>query len=772
MGSNGLFSSRRAYLRSVIASGVLVPFSGCNWASDETDASETETVVFTDSETATTVTDAPTATQTETKSDQIFDGGGIKSFARAIRTAANLNATLQIEEGTYRFDRHPSDAGQFFHLELSGISDVTIDGNDSTIVFSNPSFGGLRFRNGENVSLRNLSFDYDPVPFTQGEITMYSESNRTITVELDGGFPSLNEGMFDRADEVYALTHAADGGFVEGVRDSGRADKFFTEFESRGNRVFRLHVADRSTFAGIEEGRRLTVVARANGTTVNFYKASNPSLENVTVHTSSGAAFAMEVCGNPTFNDCAVIRPESSDRQLASVADGIRITNCRNGAIIENCRHDMLGDDGIAIDARMVRVQGFESDRTISVNSVHPFVVKVGDILEAMSPSGVVRGELPEIESYEERSPRTPENRTKPAKITFAEPVRETLAVDDYVANSATASAGYVIRNNELRNHRANLIRANSKDGLIEENLLAGVNMNAIEIHSGTRGTWPPKRWVSNVTVRGNTMRDIGLRYISVGNAAAVNIHHETEPGYVTRARPNQDVEVVNNVIENTVSAGIDAEATEGLRIEGNSMSELNQLQLSGYGIALSNVADGDVIGNDVSGSSELLSAFGIQRGCKDISASENSFSLDGNQAESELIEKVPVTFTFNRTVRPVEDGRQLAFRCFSLALVDGSDSVVLEANLGEDESGVTFGEGIDGVEKDDGGTWRWFGPAEQSSILYFFGDDLERAEMLRLEGKAIESGISATVSVGGTVTDEISWDDTDTDIFEIRLER
>jgi hypothetical protein len=378
---------------------------------------------------------------------------------------------------------------------------------------------------------------------------------------------------------------------------------------------------------------------------------------------------------------------------------------------------------------------------------------------------------LPEIESYTDQFPEESGKRTRPDTITFAEPVQETLSVGDYVANSATASGGYVVRNNELRNHRANLIRVNSKDGLIADNLLGGVNMNAIEIHSGTRGTWPPKRWVSNLTVRGNTMRDVGLRYISVGNNAAINIHHETEPGYVTEARPNQDVEVMNNVIENTASDGIDAEATEGLRIEENSMSGLNQLQLSeGYGITLSNVADGDVVGNDVSGSPEQLTAFGIQRGCEDVSASGNSLSLDGEQADSRLIERVPVTFTFNRTVQPVDGGRQLTFRCFSLSLVDASGSVIMEANLGADESGVTFGEGIDGREQDAGDTWRWFGPANQSSVLYFSGDDLAEAETLRLRGKAIESGISARVRVDGTVTDEITWDNTDTDTFDIRI--
>lgn len=768
-------TSRREYLRTCTGVGLAAGVAGCNSTGSET-PSQTETVVFTDSTDSPDESSTRTETTAPTPQKRVFDGGGITAFIRAVHTASQAGVPLEVAEGTYRFGVSPNvESGtKQPHAGFDRIDGLTIEGNGSTIVFTNPEYGGFRFETGSDITIRNLTFDYDPVPFTQGEITAFSKADGTVVLRLDDGFSSLEHQMFENAATVYGLPHTPDGGFVEEKRSNLSSDKHFTDVVSLGEQEFRLSIdRERSDFTGVAVGNRLTIVARDNQATLQFYKTNNPTLENVTVRTASGAAFITGVCETPSFDGCTVAPPPDSDRQLASVADGIRVTNCIDGSLIENCRHDQLGDDSIAVDNHMATVTEVASSRTIAVDGVHPFVVKAGDVLEAVSPSGIVRSELPPIESYEERFQPVGE-RGKPETITFEDSVDEILEVGDYVGSTVASSAGYRIRNNELRNHRANLIRANTKNGVIEDNVLEGVDGNAIELHTGTRGAWPPTCWVSDVTVRGNEIRGAGMKYVASQEAAAIYVHHETPPNVPTAGRPNQDVEIVDNVIEECASVGIEAEATEGLRIERNSMSALNQMDYGGkgYGVDVSNSNDVTVTGNNVTGSAALLSGFGKARSVDKFAASANTVTIDGEQQSGEVRQSVPVMFEFNRTVVPDGGNRQLTFLCFSLALLGEDGSVIRSVSLGEDESGVSFGEGVDGPESADGKTWRWFGPPEKSSVLYFYRDDLEQAVTLRVDGYAIEGGISATVSVHGTVTDTIEWRSSHRGTFDISLEQ
>lgn len=329
----------RRELMATLGTGAGISLSGCNGigsSGDRTTTNQTateSTVVFTDSTTAsgTTTTSSP--------DDRIvFNGGGIHAFADAVQTASWENSTLEIDPGTYRFNPvEQSGSGFNAHVEFQDLSGLTIEGNNSTLIFTDPGLGGMQFTLGSDITVRNLTLDYDPVPFTQGTITEFSRDSRTVTLELDSGFPSLNHQMFDAAATVYATTHQEDGGFVETARTDISPDKFFSKMEAVGDRTFRLHLEKgRSDFTGIETDHRLTIVARNRDTALLFYKVDNPTVENVTVRTSNGGAFISQACKSPSFINCTIAPPPDSNRQLASIADGVRITNCIDGATIDS----------------------------------------------------------------------------------------------------------------------------------------------------------------------------------------------------------------------------------------------------------------------------------------------------------------------------------------------------------------------------------------------------------------------------------------------------
>lgn len=170
--------------------------AGC----EQTGDSGTATTLASDP-TPTRVTSPPSISATAedtTQSERIqFQGGDTESFQAALSALAEAQAdTLSIAEGRYRFDApDPNQAATPF-FTLPQAEDVLIEGNGATIVFGNPLPGGIGFQGGSDITVRNLTLDYDPLPFTQGVVREVSRDERSVRLEIDAGYPPLSHGMY------------------------------------------------------------------------------------------------------------------------------------------------------------------------------------------------------------------------------------------------------------------------------------------------------------------------------------------------------------------------------------------------------------------------------------------------------------------------------------------------------------------------------------------------------------------------------------------------
>lgn len=737
-----------------MAAGSVAGCGNDEQAASDSSENTTSTVVFTDTE-APTATDSATETPTQ---EVVFSGGTLADFRAALETASDLpEAVLQIDPGRYRFSplKDVSAGDKWAHARINGIEDVTIEGNGATFVFTEPLRAGLRFQFGGDVTVRNLTLDYDPVPFTQGETVDLSDDRRQITLRLDDGYPSLEHEMFSHADRVWASAHKPNGDFVEGVRKESSFDKFFSEITPVGDRRFELTLRDGISPNGLEVGGRLTVVARNQGTLLAFYKMDRPTVENVTAHASGGAVFSAYVCSDPVFRDTTIVPPPDSDRQIASDADGIAVVNCLSSATIEGCRHEKLLDDSIVVQHTFTSVTEIHDERTISVEDVHPFVIGPEDTLEALSRSGVRKGSLPAIEDFKARYD-TPGDRVKPSTITFAEPITDVLSVGDYIGNRATGSQNFTVRDNELRDHRGILVRIVARNGTIADNVLDGASRNPIELECDNDRHFSPKGWVSDVTVENNQIRRAGMVYFAGEHPAAIRLHLLTRREVPDEGRPHRNITIRENDIETTAGVGINIEDGEGVRVVGNRIANVNQLGYSEVGLSLSNTRDVTIENNEVEGTSGHLQFFGQRFESDGVSTSGNQLRIDSESRPPELRRWLPVVFSFDDALRP--GGRYLTTRCYAIRLVSGSE-IIQSSNIGVDESGIRLVRGYFDPETADSGTWRWFGGESATTKLAFPAEVLEAADRLEMQAMPIEKGIEGTLSVDGTVTDSVSFD-------------
>ena len=65
-------------------------------------------------------------------------------------------------------------------------SDITIEGNGALLVVTKYVMA-INIHDCARIGLTNMTFDYDPLPFTQGEVVKVVQQDQRLTVTLDGG---------------------------------------------------------------------------------------------------------------------------------------------------------------------------------------------------------------------------------------------------------------------------------------------------------------------------------------------------------------------------------------------------------------------------------------------------------------------------------------------------------------------------------------------------------------------------------------------------------
>ena len=102
------------------------------------------------------------------------------SIQAMIDTAiAQGRRSVEVPEGTYRFSER---------LLLRDAHDLVLDGHGATFIFAERRSAGISVENCHGFTLRNLTIDHDPVPFTQGAVTDIDPAGTWLDVAIDRGY--------------------------------------------------------------------------------------------------------------------------------------------------------------------------------------------------------------------------------------------------------------------------------------------------------------------------------------------------------------------------------------------------------------------------------------------------------------------------------------------------------------------------------------------------------------------------------------------------------
>ena len=112
-------------------------------------------------------------------------GNGIRA-AIAAAIASGQPVEVRLEAGAYRV-RPPAPRETCFPIHQATNLVVRGAGKSTRIVIADPASGGFGFGLCQQVSVRDLALDYDPVPFCQGTVRAVDGQAGSFDLEVEPG---------------------------------------------------------------------------------------------------------------------------------------------------------------------------------------------------------------------------------------------------------------------------------------------------------------------------------------------------------------------------------------------------------------------------------------------------------------------------------------------------------------------------------------------------------------------------------------------------------
>ena len=478
------------------------------------------------------------------------------------------------------------------HLALKGLRDVTIVADRVEMICTETS-RALTLSGCTNVTVRGLTIDYDPLPFTQGRIVRLSEDKKVHEIELFDGYPA--------ADKV-------DGSKYEIFRPDTRTlrcpDYSYT-VEKVGAKRLRV-VKGRSSAQDLEQVGDIVVIGTTdapggrNAHAVVVEGCQNVRLERLTLYASNCFGFLEYDCDGTTYERCVLDRRPAASDPVVRADPRIRSTNADafhskyavKGPRLLGCVAQYQGDDcrNICGDYHLVTAcQG----RVLRVLAKHRMNIEAGDPVEVVSYDG---RRLPDATAVSvERAGRiTDEERAFLAKQRMDEGLRSRACTDAYtvtldrdaelptgsvIASQRHVGNGFLVKGCRFGFNRSRGILIKGSAGEVAGNILSGSRMAAVLVTP--EYWWLEAGCSSDVVIRDNVIAGCGR--------TAVEVSAHDAKGRVAPAGVHRRIAIVRNRIEGSPLPGIVVTSTDGLTVRGNRISAL----LGGTGPAV--VTDGCV---------------------------------------------------------------------------------------------------------------------------------------------------------------------------------
>jgi len=484
------------------------------------------------------------------------------------------NKTIVIPEGTYRVKPQNKQ-----HLSFKNLKDITIIADNVEMICTETT-RAITFENCENVTLRGLTIDYDPLCFTQGKIIKISADKSVIEFKLDDNYP---DNLVERIEIFDAKTNNLKRSTFYG----------WTKFEKIGERLYRVNKGNKYVYnpkIDIEEVGDILVTNNDYTPNGNMAHAvysdhcKNLKLENITLYSGNCFGF-FETNGNRnTYLKCVIDRrsPETdmykrNKRIRSNDADAFHSKFATVGPQLIACSARYQGDDGVNICGKYYMSVGAKG-KVIRLNIPNSCDIKEGSTLEILTFDGkrlpdvkvlkiendgvltqTERDAILKLKQNEENKRSLTRENNKIVRLTVDKDVK--FEIGAVVADKNKIGSGFLIKNCNFSYNRSRGILIKASNGQLIGNTLTGNWMSSILI--SPEAWWLESGCSDNIEISGNIISNNGSKN-------AINVTGEGFQGDTPQAGLHNNINIKDNKLVNCYFPAIYLASTTGGSILGN----------------------------------------------------------------------------------------------------------------------------------------------------------------------------------------------------------
>lgn len=465
-------------------------------------------------------------------------------------------------------------------IEIQGARNLTIRAVDVRMICEKRT-RAFSISDCEDLTIRGLTIDYDPLPFTQGTITAVGPDDTWVDVTIHEGYPMEPYSRIDIVDS--ATRHRKYGmPFLWGTTAELRSDGI-VRVNRKGGFGGSAAVGDLASMARgpVEDG-----IAHA----IAIDSSARVTLKDITLHAAPGfGIIAGGGHGDHHYNNVRIVPGpppvgSTEGRLLTATWDAIQFNSLRKGPLVENCVVMSAGDDTWSLSSRDFLLLASEGRKAWLVSrSSYVDKLEPGDRLTSSLDGPSVRIERL-VKVGLDDCPVSPELHEK---IRSAKPntlyrfplsqINEVMleSPPPWVPGTSLYSpdrncSGFVLRNNTFHSSgRAGLINGASH-GVIEGNTYVDVG-TALSLYPNIPGGGATG--MENIIFRNNIIRGSGHwcpKPSSLDAGGAVSIYHTDVKGAAAAPGVYRNMVIENNLFENIRGVVILATSVDGFRITGN----------------------------------------------------------------------------------------------------------------------------------------------------------------------------------------------------------
>ncbi|MFS0911977.1 right-handed parallel beta-helix repeat-containing protein [Microbacterium sp. 179-I 3D2 NHS] len=495
--------------------------------------------------------------------------------------------SLTIEPGTYAVG--PTDGSFGKLLTIDGADGLTIEAAGVTIVGTELT-RALDIRNSTDLTINGLTITYDPLPFTQGEVTQIAADLGWIDVRLDEGYPQVAYSRVSIYDPQTGFQKA-------GINHLwGTTAAFVAPGVVRvtlGGIGTNVAVGDPITLAGGPTGEAHAISMEESGGTV---------LRDVTAHTAPGFGLIDTSGDGGTLLERFRLTPGSPPPGatraplLSAVWDGLQFQSLGTGPTMIDSEIRNAGDDSFSIQTRALPVLAADGDRIIVgfPDRWKAASLEIGDRLAQFRGDPDVHvtaiaqvdyaaaAIAPEIRAKVEQAQSegwNPWNLDKTSVYELTLDATDAFTAADFVFNPDRMGNDFVFKDNVVRSPgRGILLKAGN--GIIEGNTFEGgdkaimiATENEADSHGGT---------AYDLTIRDNVFRGTGYHHDMPWSDQAGSVGMAGKNVVSRRAYSNILIE--DNLFESIRGLNLNVSNAEDVTVRGNVFRDTHRSDTGGTG--------------------------------------------------------------------------------------------------------------------------------------------------------------------------------------------